>query len=173
MPVGKSGPPKHANKEKFIPSRADKHNTKQNLIDTLPDDGCCKKCSEIIEWKKQYGKYKPLKTPAKCTGCHQRIIMLAYHQLCENCLRNKNACPKCMVVMEPEEAVAALDAQPKKPAKARQVDRPLERVGSMTSEAAAEASVSDASDALPSMAPPQSVAPSGFFPGSFRVSGAS
>ena len=43
--VKRSGPPAHANKEKFIPSRADKHNTKQNLIDTLPDDGCCKKCA--------------------------------------------------------------------------------------------------------------------------------
>ena len=59
------------------------------------------RCAEVIEWKKAYGKYKPLKTPAKCTGCHARIIMSAYHQLCEGCLRNKNACPKCLVIMEP------------------------------------------------------------------------
>ena len=49
-----------------------------------------RRCAEVIEWKKAYGKYKPLKTPAKCTGCHARIIMSAYHQLCEGCLRNKN-----------------------------------------------------------------------------------
>ena len=126
--VRKSGPPAHQNNEKFIPSRADKHNTKQNLIDTLPDDGCCKKCADVLEWKKAYGKYKPLKTPAKCVGCHARVIMMAYHQLCEGCLRDKNACPKCLVVMEPEAPTLAELEPRKKPAKAREVDRPLGQV---------------------------------------------
>ena len=140
--VRKSGPPAHQNNEKFIPSRADKHNTKQNLINTLPDDGCCKKCADVIEWKKAYGKYKPLKTPAKCTGCHARIIMMAYHQLCEGCLRDKNACPKCLVIMEPEAPTLAELEPRKKPAKAREVDRPLGQVTLVpTSGDAPEASV--------------------------------
>ena len=150
MPARRSGPPAHANKEAFIPSRADKHNTKQNLIKTLPDDGCCKKCTEVIEWKKQYGKYKPLKTPAKCTGCHQRIIMLAYHQLCETCLSTRQACPKCLVAMETPEETAELEL-PKKPAKARQVDRPLTLAP--MSAVATEASVDSAISALPSASP--------------------
>ena len=121
----KSGPPAHQNNEKYVPHRADKHNTKQNLINMLPDDGCCKKCAEVIEWKKAYGKYKPLKTPAKCIGCHARVIMMAYHQLCDGCLRDRNACPKCLVVMEPEAPTLAELEPKKKPAKARELDRPL------------------------------------------------
>ena len=121
----KSGPPAHQNNEKYVPHRADKHNTKQNLINMLPDDGCCKKCAEVIAWKKAYGKYKPLKTPAKCIGCHARVIMMAYHQLCDGCLRDRNACPKCLVVMEPEAATLAELEPKKKPAKARELDRPL------------------------------------------------
>ena len=39
----------------------------------------------MIEWKRRYGKYKPLKQPAKCLGCNQKAVHQAYHQLCPPC----------------------------------------------------------------------------------------
>ena len=49
----KSGPPAHANKEKWVPARADKHNTLKKLVAALPNEGVCKRCKEQIEWKKE------------------------------------------------------------------------------------------------------------------------
>ena len=82
-PRSRSGPPAHANKVKYEPNRGDKHNTLNKLVAALPNGGMCKKCTEVIEWKKSYGKYKPLKQPAKCCGCGKRAVDLPYCQLCE------------------------------------------------------------------------------------------
>lgn len=60
--VKKQGPPKHQNKYAF------KHNPKSiksAKIAALPNDGLCSRCTEIIEWRKKYRKYKMLTTPAK------------------------------------------------------------------------------------------------------------
>lgn len=93
----KSGPPKHVNTEAWVPKRADKHNSGQQLINKLPlTDGVCKKCAEVIDWKKRYGKYKTLKHPSKCLGCGQKNCFLAYHQLCRGCADKRRVCAKCM-----------------------------------------------------------------------------
>ena len=62
---------KHQNTEAWVPNRADKHNSLQQLVNKLPsgaEAGLCQKCDEVVAWKKQFGKYKPLKQPAKCVA---------------------------------------------------------------------------------------------------------
>jgi len=95
-PRSRSGPPAHANKVKYEPNRGDKHNTLNKLVASHPKGVMCKKCTEVIEWKKSYGKYKPLKQPAKCCGCGKRAVDLPYCQLCEACAIEREVCPKCM-----------------------------------------------------------------------------
>ena len=114
MPPNRSGPPAHANRVKYEPSRGDKHNTLQKLVKALPVHSTCEKCTEVIEWKKQYGKYKPLKQPAKCTGCNQKAVHLAYHQLCPECCRARQCCAKCFGAMPPPAPAEAEPPAPKK-----------------------------------------------------------
>lgn len=53
------GPPKHANAVKFHHNRASKLT---KLISSFPIFGLCPKCTQIIQWRKDYRKYKPLST---------------------------------------------------------------------------------------------------------------
>ena len=94
----KKGPPLHQNREKWVPERADKHSSMREKVErdlAQPGGGVCQKCREVIQWKKDYGKYKPLRAPAKCTHCNQRVITHAYHMLCLGCANFKNVCAKC------------------------------------------------------------------------------
>ena len=91
----KSGPPAHQNTERWVPARADKHNNLKKIVEAEYRGGVCQRCRDIIEWKKAYGKYKPLKTPGKCTHCNQRVVTLAYHAMCLDCARAKHVCAKC------------------------------------------------------------------------------
>ena len=92
----RSGPPAHPNETAWVPNRADKHNSQQKLINQQPVDGVCEKCHDVITWKKQYGKYKPLRQPGKCVGCQQRRVNMPYHQLCRECTDARRCCAKCM-----------------------------------------------------------------------------
>lgn len=68
------------------------------MVEALPDagqTGVCGRCRDVIEWKKSYGKYKPLKQPAKCTGCGQKSVEHAYHTLCQVCSAARKVCAKC------------------------------------------------------------------------------
>ncbi|EOD35452.1 hypothetical protein EMIHUDRAFT_201559 [Emiliania huxleyi CCMP1516] len=88
----RSGPPKHQNSFAWVPASADKHNTLQDKVGKLDlRGGVCAKCYEVIEWKRRYGKYKPLKQPAKCLGCNQKAVHQAYHQLCPPCAGSRRA----------------------------------------------------------------------------------
>lgn len=58
----KKGAPKYQNRTAF------KHNKNSKLtkkILSMPNEGLCTRCYEIIEWKKKYRKYKPLSAPKK------------------------------------------------------------------------------------------------------------
>ncbi|KAL1508468.1 hypothetical protein AB1Y20_004570 [Prymnesium parvum] len=96
MSARRSGPPAHQNKTKWVPNRADKHNSLQKVVNALEIDHVCHKCKEVLEWKRAYGKYKPLKQPGKCVGCGQKTVTEAYHALCSKCSSARKACPKCM-----------------------------------------------------------------------------
>ena len=93
----RSGPPAHQNATAWVPNRADKHNSLQKKVNELKIDGVCQRCKDAIEWKRTYGKYKPLKQPSKCVGCGQKAVQQAYHVLCSPCSSSREVCAKCMV----------------------------------------------------------------------------
>ena len=95
------GPPIHQNKTKWVPSRADKHNTLRATVEALPNEGVCRRCHDQIEWKKEYGKYKPLKQPAKCVRCSKKAVELAYHMICPACSISRHVCAKCEADLPP------------------------------------------------------------------------
>ncbi|KAK6928075.1 Protein of unknown function DUF2039 [Dillenia turbinata] len=55
----------------------------------------CARCRDQIEWKRKYGKYKPLSEPSKCQRCSKRAVRQAYHNLCPSCAKEQNVCAKC------------------------------------------------------------------------------
>ncbi|PRP87559.1 hypothetical protein PROFUN_04586 [Planoprotostelium fungivorum] len=75
-----------------------KHNpnsAKTAKILALPNEGLCPRCTEQIEWRKRYRKYKPLTTLGRCCNCNQKNIKRAYHILCTQCARDLKVCAKC------------------------------------------------------------------------------
>lgn len=89
-PKGKR--PAHQNKKAF---HGNPHSVKTAKIQALPNEGLCQKCHDIIEWKKKYHKFKPLKAPRKCDMCGERTVVHAYHTVCTNCARSSGVCAKC------------------------------------------------------------------------------
>mmetsp|Transcript_9641 Transcript_9641/g.27037 ORF Transcript_9641/g.27037 Transcript_9641/m.27037 type:complete len:173 (-) Transcript_9641:1857-2375(-) len=84
--------PAHQNKFAY------KHNPKSKKTQKIlasPVSGLCAHCTEIIEWRKQYRKYKPLTAPRRCQVCEQKTIKQAYHNLCEPCSKKDGLCAKC------------------------------------------------------------------------------
>ena len=61
----------------------------------------CQRCHDIVLWRINYRKYKPLSGPTKCNVCDQRSIIKAYRALCDHCsLTSKpgeKLCTKCGV----------------------------------------------------------------------------
>jgi len=56
---------------------------------------CCSHCTGVIEWKIQYGKYKPLTQPGKCINCSAKKVRFAYQVLCQDCVDSTGHCAKC------------------------------------------------------------------------------
>lgn len=75
--------------------RNDKDKRRENAK-LAPVTNLCERCIEQVEWKRKYGKYKKLTTPAKCKACHGRKVKTAYRSLCDKCASEKQVCPKCM-----------------------------------------------------------------------------
>ena len=74
--------PAHQNRFAF------RHNPKSKKTDKIlaaPNVGCCARCHEKIEWRKQYRRYKPLTQPGKCNLCQRRNVKAAYHTICGDC----------------------------------------------------------------------------------------
>ncbi|XP_051115075.1 uncharacterized protein LOC127240427 [Andrographis paniculata] len=92
------GPPKHQNKFAWKPNSGHKINPTEvgGRFRPLSDvTGVCPRCKDQIEWKRRYGKYKPLTEPAKCQRCSKRNVRQAYHNLCSGCAKEHNVCAKC------------------------------------------------------------------------------
>jgi hypothetical protein len=85
--------PKHQNSFTF---EHNKNSKKSKAIAVLPNKGVCKKCYEILEWRKKYRKYKPLTQPRKCNLCEQKKVTHAYHVICPACAEKLKVCAKCM-----------------------------------------------------------------------------
>jgi formylglycine-generating enzyme required for sulfatase activity len=73
------GQPKYMNKTKYTHN---KNSKKTRYILSLPNVGLCEHCTDVIEWKKTYRKYKPLEQPKHCVRCHEASVLHAYHQIC-------------------------------------------------------------------------------------------
>ncbi|RLM93704.1 uncharacterized protein C9orf85 homolog-like [Panicum miliaceum] len=94
----RQGPPKHQN------SYAWKPNLGQKINETEPGGrfrplseitGVCQRCRDQIDWKRRYGKYKPIVEPAKCQKCGKRAVRQAYHNVCRDCSKDLGICAKC------------------------------------------------------------------------------
>eukprot|EP00238_Polyblepharides_amylifera_P006333 CAMPEP_0196582474 /NCGR_PEP_ID=MMETSP1081-20130531/39027_1 /TAXON_ID=36882 /ORGANISM="Pyramimonas amylifera, Strain CCMP720" /LENGTH=184 /DNA_ID=CAMNT_0041903037 /DNA_START=159 /DNA_END=713 /DNA_ORIENTATION=+ len=103
----KKGHQAYQNKEAFTAERNVKFSETEiaarKKLQKVLDRGCCERCCEKLQWKFQYGKYKPLKTAAKCRQCRRTCIQLAYRTLCDTCARGNKQCPGCCE-FESEEA---------------------------------------------------------------------
>lgn len=95
MPPKKKGSsgrkPAHQNTFAF------RHNPKSKLTEKIlasPNVGCCRRCHDKIEWRKQYRKYKPLTQPSKCNLCQLKKVVAAYHTICTNCATSDKAWEK-------------------------------------------------------------------------------
>jgi len=82
----------HQNKVAFKHNKASRKTAK---ILSLPNEGLCSKCHDIIEWRKRFRKYKSLSTPRKCQICDQKTVTRAYHNICDQCACDSNTCAKC------------------------------------------------------------------------------
>ncbi|KAL0380998.1 UNVERIFIED_CONTAM: putative protein C9o [Sesamum angustifolium] len=92
------GPPKHQNKFAWKPNSGCTINPTEvggKLRPYSEVTGVCSRCKEQIEWKRRYGKYKPLTEPAKCQRCSKRNVRQAYHNLCAGCAKEHKVCAKC------------------------------------------------------------------------------
>ena len=93
----------------------------EDKIAKTMNEGICQKCRDIVTWKFNYDKYKPLKKIGTCHGCKQKAITKAYRTLCDACGHSKNACPGCAKVWAPavvEEDAADADPSPQSAAAA-------------------------------------------------------
>ncbi|XP_057768587.1 uncharacterized protein LOC130988691 isoform X1 [Salvia miltiorrhiza] len=98
MSSGGRGPPKHQNKFAWKPNGGVKINPTElggQLRPFSDITGVCFRCKEQIDWKRKYGKYKPLSEPAKCQRCSKRNVRQAYHNLCAGCAKEHHVCAKC------------------------------------------------------------------------------
>jgi len=94
----RQGPPKHQNRYAWKP------NLGQKINETEPGGrfrplseitGVCQRCRDQIDWKRRYGKYKPIVEPAKCQKCGKRAVRQAYHNVCRDCSKDLGICAKC------------------------------------------------------------------------------
>lgn len=90
---------KAAQKKKFIRNRDLKLKNnelqKEQTIQTQMCIGICDRCKQKLQWKFQFAKYKPLKSPGNCKNCHLKVITKAYRTLCDACASLKHCCASC------------------------------------------------------------------------------
>ncbi|KAJ0980159.1 hypothetical protein J5N97_008414 [Dioscorea zingiberensis] len=100
---GRQGPPKHQNSFAWKPNAGHKKNDTEvggRLRPYSEITGVCSRCRDQIDWKRRYGKYKPLVEPAKCQKCSKRTVRQAYHNICSGCAKDLNVCAKCCCRVE-------------------------------------------------------------------------
>eukprot|EP00474_Spongospora_subterranea_P001781 CRZ02239.1 hypothetical protein [Spongospora subterranea] len=84
--------PAHLNKFAF---KHNPHSAVTKAIAAIPQRRVCSRCYDILEWRKSFRKYKPLKKPRKCDQCNNQTIITSYHVICEQCSHRLDACSKC------------------------------------------------------------------------------
>ncbi|CAN6476320.1 unnamed protein product [Victoria cruziana] len=103
MPGSGRGPPKHQNRYSWKPNAGHKKNETELGGKSRPYSeitGVCQRCKDQIEWKRRYGKYKPLAEPKKCSQCGKRAVRQAHHNICSACAKERKVCAKCCCHVE-------------------------------------------------------------------------
>lgn len=149
----KKGAPKHQNTFAF------RHNPKSKLsksIHAIPNVGLCERCTQQIEWRKKYRKYKRLTECVRCTACAQKTVSYAYHTVCTECARHKQCCAKCLcardvneapLLMSQSEMQERLSASTLKERQCRQIMRQWTNDTITTTQALAMISIAEADNA--------------------------
>ncbi|KAL6845515.1 hypothetical protein ACP4OV_025010 [Aristida adscensionis] len=94
----RQGPPKHQNRYAWKPHLGQKINETEpggRFRPLAEITGVCQRCRDQIDWKRRYGKYKPIVEPAKCQKCSKRTVRQAYHNVCRDCSKELGICAKC------------------------------------------------------------------------------
>ena len=121
----KEGSQKYQNVFKF------KHNpgsTKSEKIKQAPLDHLCEHCHEVLKWKIQYRKYKPLTALHKCNQCEQKVITKAYRTICDPCANKGKQCSKCAKPMGEEKYAEQELTSLQRKALNEKIDRTMEEV---------------------------------------------
>ena len=58
-------------------------------------EGICDRCREKVQWKFNYGKYKPLTRPGSCRDCKNKTVTKAYRTWCDPCAAKEKKCAAC------------------------------------------------------------------------------
>ena len=97
--------PVHQNSTKYEPKRGlklkDTERKARESVQAACCSGVCRRCCEVVRFKFQYDKYKPLKRPGRCANCRQFKCTLPWRTLCNGCASakgddaKKGACPMC------------------------------------------------------------------------------
>ena len=97
--------PVHQNSTKYEPKRGlklkDTERKARESVQAACCSGVCRRCCEVVRFKFQYDKYKPLKRPGRCASCRQFKCTLPWRTLCNGCASakggdaTKGACPMC------------------------------------------------------------------------------
>lgn len=115
---------KHQNKTKF---KNDLHDTsnKIKLINSIKIAEVCERCAAIIEWKRQYRKYKPLSQPKKCNKCGNRSVKQAYHMICTPCATEARQCAKCLVSADQAQIIPPVKSEQEELRERAEIDKLL------------------------------------------------
>lgn len=118
---------KHQNKTKF---RNDLHDSshKQKMINSIRIAEVCDRCVAVIEWKRQYRKYKPLTQPKTCNKCGNRSVRQAYHVLCTPCAVASRQCAKCLVSADEANILPPNKSEAEEIKEKAQIDRLLKKL---------------------------------------------
>ncbi|CAG9806147.1 unnamed protein product [Chironomus riparius] len=90
---------KHQNKTIFKNDLHD-NSDRTKKLNAMSINEVCQHCSDVIQWKIRYRKYKALTKPSTCNKCNQRNVKKAYHVLCRNCALSSKQCAKCLKTEE-------------------------------------------------------------------------
>lgn len=118
---------KHQNKTKFRNDLHDSSHT-QKMINSIRIAEVCERCAAIIEWKRQYRKYKPLKQPGKCNKCGNRSVRQAYHVICTPCAVAARQCAKCLVSADEANIIPPNKTEAEEIKEKAQIDRLLKKL---------------------------------------------
>jgi len=98
----KKGAPVHANKTAYVHLR----HCKENRLPESPYNsmygGMCTKCRKLMDWKKNYGKWRAMAQPGVCGACRERKVTHPFARICQQCVQQTKKCAHCQKTPEEE-----------------------------------------------------------------------